>query len=106
AKLARMGVAVSADEIITSPQATAEYLSQHEADARIYVVGSPSLGAELRARSLVVVGPDEVATANCVVVGGIVGYLTYEHLAGAGRTEPGPAELGSADAPSTGVASA
>ena len=83
AKLARMGVAVSADEIITSPQATSAYLAHHVADARIYVVGSPSLATELRARSLTVVSPDEVATANCVVVGGIVGYLTYEHLANA-----------------------
>ncbi len=81
AKLARMGVAVTADEIITSPQATAAYLAQHVADARIYVVGSPSLTAELRARSLTVVQPNEESTANCVVVGGIVGYLTYQNLA-------------------------
>ena len=81
AKLAKHGVSVTHDEILTTPQASAHYLSIHKPDARIYVVGSPSLASELRATGLIVVSEAEAQTANCVVMGGIVGHLTYEKLA-------------------------
>jgi 4-nitrophenyl phosphatase len=80
-KFASMGVSVTADEILTSPQATAQFLAQHAPEARIYVVGSPSLAMELRAKQLVVVAPEAAQTADCVVVGGIVGHITYDDLA-------------------------
>lgn len=81
AKLAKYGVNAAPAEVLTSPQATAHYLAAHNPDARIYVVGSPSLAAELRAKGLTVVSEAEAQTANCVVMGGIVGHVTYEKLA-------------------------
>jgi 4-nitrophenyl phosphatase len=87
AKLAKLGVAVRLDEILTSPQATAVYLAGHDAQRgtraplKIYVVGSASLATELQAQGLHVVAHTAAPSANCVVVGGIVGNLTYENLA-------------------------
>ena len=81
AKLAKLGAQVQLDEILTSPQATAIYLAAHAPQARIYVVGSPSLAAELRAKRLLVVAEEDAPTANCVVMGGIVGHITYAKMA-------------------------
>jgi 4-nitrophenyl phosphatase len=81
AKLASLGVQVALEEILTSPQATANYLVAHNPMSRIYVVGSPSLKAELRSKNLTVVAEEEAQTANCVVMGGIVGNLTYANMA-------------------------
>ncbi len=80
-KLAALGAQVGLDEILTSPQATANYMAAHVPQARIYVVGSPSLKAELQAKGLTVVAEEEATTANCVVMGGIVGNLTYANMA-------------------------
>jgi 4-nitrophenyl phosphatase len=80
-KLAALGAQVALDEILTSPQATATYLAMHSPGARIYVVGSLSLSVELRAKDLTVVAEDDAQTANCVVMGGIVGNLTYTNMA-------------------------
>ena len=80
-KLAALGAQVGLDEILTSPQATANYMAARMPHARIYVVGSPSLMAELRAKNLTVVDEADAQTANCVVMGGIVGNLTYANIA-------------------------
>ncbi len=78
AKLAKFGVTVGLDEILTSPQATALYLSQHAPSARVFYIGEPGLGEELRAKDLSVVN-DAPQTATHVVVG-IDRTLTYTKL--------------------------
>ncbi len=78
AKLAKFGVAVELDEILTSPQATALYLSHHAPDARVYYIGEPGLAEELRAKGLHIVNNDP-STATHVVVG-IDRGLTYDKL--------------------------
>jgi 4-nitrophenyl phosphatase len=78
-KLAGMGVRVDLDEVLTSPQATALYLSQHSPDARIYMIGEPGLRTELEARGLHVVNDGDAGGATHVVVG-IDRALTYAKL--------------------------
>ena len=84
-KLAALGAHLSADEILTSSQATAGYIAETAPDARVYVVGSPSIGVELRAKGLRVLEDFEASSATHsvthVVMGGIVGHLTYDKLA-------------------------
>lgn len=48
-KLARMGLEVPADRIITSGEATALYLATRTTHRRLFVLGTPSLEAEFRA---------------------------------------------------------
>ncbi len=78
AKLVKFGANVALDEILTSPQATALYLSQHAPTARVFYIGEPGLGEELQARGLSVVN-DAPETATHVVVG-IDRTLTYAKL--------------------------
>jgi HAD superfamily hydrolase (TIGR01450 family) len=47
-KLAKLGIAATEDDFITSSQATAYYLKLHHAGARLYVCGTNSLKEELR----------------------------------------------------------
>jgi arabinose operon protein AraL len=54
AKLSRLGIPASADEVITSGYVLGTYLSQHFPDLVYYVVGEENLKAELRAFGLVV----------------------------------------------------
>jgi 4-nitrophenyl phosphatase len=79
-KLRKMGVEVSLDEILTSPQATATYLSSRSPNARVFVIGEEGLKIELRAKDLYVVEDGETQTATHVVVG-IDTSLTYAKLA-------------------------
>jgi len=46
-KLADLGISVSADGVFTSGEATAIYLNKQKPDARLYVVGTPSLEMEI-----------------------------------------------------------
>lgn len=46
AKLQRLGLAIDAEKIFTSGEATARYLSKQKPDARVYLVGTPALAAE------------------------------------------------------------
>ena len=52
AKLTRLGITASADEVITSGYVLGTYLSQHFPDLAYYVVGEENLKAELRAFGL------------------------------------------------------
>jgi 4-nitrophenyl phosphatase len=79
-KLAGMGVAVALEEVLTSPQATALYLSRHAPGARVYMIGEPGLRVELEARGLRVVNDGDAQSATHVVVG-IDRTLTYAKLA-------------------------
>ncbi|HEY3290524.1 MAG TPA: HAD-IIA family hydrolase [Anaerolineae bacterium] len=78
-KLAGFNTPINHAEILTSPQATAMYLSQHAPDARIYTIGEPGLTSELRERGLTVVPQDQPAGATHVVVGWDLN-LTYAKL--------------------------
>lgn len=80
AKLAGMGVTVALDEILTSPQATAAYLSAHAPDARVFIIGEPGLKTELTARNLSVVNDTDAQVAATHVVVGIDRTLTYAKL--------------------------
>jgi 4-nitrophenyl phosphatase len=80
AKLAKMGVSVALDEILTSPQATAAYLSAHTPDARVFIIGEPGLRVELEARGLRVVNDSAEQAAATHVVVGIDRTLTYAKL--------------------------
>jgi 4-nitrophenyl phosphatase len=78
AKLAKFGVQVELDEILTSPQATALYLAHHAPDARVFYIGEPGLAEELHAKEIRTVN-DAPTTATHVVVG-IDRTLTYDKL--------------------------
>ncbi len=78
-KLARMGVRVSLDEVLTSPQATAAWLAAHHADARVFIIGEKGLQGELEARGLRVINDGDTSSATHVVVG-IDHTLTYAKL--------------------------
>lgn len=78
-RLAKFGVRVEREEIMTSPQATAMYLAQHAPDSRIYVVGEPGLTEELQEKGLTVV-KDGLAEAATHVVVGLDRTLTYQKL--------------------------
>ena len=52
-KLARLGLPVSRDKILTSGEATAMHVQHQKSGARVYVVGTEALENELRARGLV-----------------------------------------------------
>jgi len=87
AKLARMGVRVALEEVLTSPQATAAWLAAHAPGARVYMIGENGLRTELEARGSIVVNDDKVSEkssgpafdATHVVVG-IDRQLTYAKL--------------------------
>jgi len=74
-KLAGMGLAVRAEQIVTSGEATALYLTTCTPHRRVYVVGTRSLERELRAAGLV------LADSNVdAVVLGFDTTLTYAKL--------------------------
>lgn len=84
-KLARFGVPVTPEQVITSPVATVGYLQQHyPAGTTIYAVGEIGLTQTLSDAGYTVIGPDEVKAGQTapVVVGGLVRQsLSYELLA-------------------------
>lgn len=57
-KFKRFGVVVSAEEIITSPQATASYLRRVAPDARVFMVGEQGLRRELEGAGIHVVNDE------------------------------------------------
>ena len=74
-KLARLGIDTSEEMIFTSGEATAIYIHKQKPDARLYVVGTPPLEAEMRGHGfqLVEENPDYA----------ILGFdttLTYQKL--------------------------
>ena len=76
-KLARLGIAATEEDFITSSQATAYYLKQHHAGARLYVCGTRSLIAELEKEGFTVTSAlDEVH----VIVMGFDTELTFQKL--------------------------
>ena len=87
AKLARMGVHVALEEVLTSPQATAAWLAEHAPGARVYMIGENGLRTELEARGSIVVNDEKVSETSSGpafdathVVVGIDRQLTYAKL--------------------------
>lgn len=84
-KLARFGVRILPEQILTSPVATAGYLRQHyPEETKVYVVGEAGLHQALSAAGFEIIGPDEVRAGDgaTVVVGGLTtDSLSYDLLA-------------------------
>ena len=76
-KLARLGIAATYDDFITSSQATAYYLHGNYPDAKLYVCGTKSLRDELAGEGFCVT--DSCDDATCVVIGYDT-ELTYKKL--------------------------
>ncbi|MBN1131137.1 MAG: HAD-IIA family hydrolase [Chitinispirillaceae bacterium] len=76
-KIARLGIPVTMDNVFTSGQATGMYLARRKPGARIFVLGTRSLAAELASYGLV---PCDGAEPVDYVVAGFDTELTYKKL--------------------------
>jgi len=74
-RLGRLGIDVTGEHILTSGDATIEYLQRHTAHRSAYVVGTPGLEADFRAAGFTL----DTRDPDCVVVG-FDTTLTYEKL--------------------------
>ena len=75
-RLREIGIAATAEEVLTASTATAAYLAAHDhlAAARTLVLGSKALHDELAATTLRLIAVDQAETAEIVVVGGHSGF--------------------------------
>jgi len=74
-KIARLGLPISTDKILTSGQATAIYLGRRHPGGRLFVVGTPALELEFQARGFTLTDTEPDA-----VVLGFDTTLTYAKL--------------------------
>ncbi len=91
AKLAKMGVTVSADEILTSSMATASYLASHQASdkQRVFVIGEDGLRKPLLEQGFILTDlyqvnqPEKgiIDQGADIVVSGLDRQLTWDKLA-------------------------
>jgi 4-nitrophenyl phosphatase len=80
AKFTRMGIPVTADDLVLSTYATARYVANEQARARVYMVGAKGLGREIELAGLELV--DDPLQAEYVIVGSAFngkGQLTPEN---------------------------
>lgn len=78
--LSAMGIAVSADELYTSAQASIDYLHQHRPELkRLFILGTPSMISEFEQAGFVSVIDDAADEPDGVVVGFDLS-LTYSRL--------------------------
>jgi 4-nitrophenyl phosphatase len=78
-KLAKFGVSIQAEHVLTSPLATATYLKQElEAGAKVYVVGQEGLQEPMREAGFTVLS--DASEQADVVVAGVDFTLTYDKL--------------------------
>lgn len=80
AKFTRLGIPVTAEDLVLSTYATARYVANEQAGARVYMVGAPGLRRELELAGLHLV--DDPFTAEYVIVGSAFngkGQLTPEN---------------------------
>ena len=66
-KLAKLGIPATEEEFITSSQATAYYLQNHHAGAKLYVCGTESLKTELRSQGFTIT--ENLDEVECIVMG-------------------------------------
>jgi HAD superfamily hydrolase (TIGR01450 family) len=80
AKLDRLGIPATEDDVLTSAAATAVYLARHEdVEGRTaYVIGTEALKDEIRGVGLRVLEGEEVDDPDFVVVGGHGGFDYWE----------------------------
>jgi 4-nitrophenyl phosphatase len=86
-KLAGMGVSVPPEQILTSAEATAAYLSHHYSDGtKVYVVGESGLHQAMANRGFSILPADGFVGAEARAALVVVGFnrqACYEHLASA-----------------------
>jgi len=75
-KLARMGIPVTEDEIVTSGQMAADYIKSRNPKARVFTVGGEGLTSEMKLAGLKLVPPEK---ATHLVVG-MDRNINYEKL--------------------------
>lgn len=83
-KLARFGIEVPPEQIVTSAEATAGYLRQeYEAGTAVYVVGDAGLHQAIAAQGFTIVTPEEArqGAEATAVVAGFSRSATYEIMA-------------------------
>ena len=66
-KLARLGIKATAEDFLTSSQATAWYLKKNYPGKRLYVCGTQSLKAELRENGFEIT--EDTVKTECIVMG-------------------------------------
>ncbi len=76
-KLAKLGIAATREDFITSSQATAYYLQKHHKDQVLYVCGTNSLKQELMDNGFTVT--DDLDKVECIVMG-FDTELTFQKL--------------------------
>lgn len=82
-KLARFNIPVSPNQIVTSAEATADYLrEEYEPGTAVYVVGEPGLHQAMKAHDFTVCGPQDVrdGLVPALVVAGFNRYADYRLL--------------------------
>ena len=82
-KLHHLGIACTEENIASSVNATVNYLNSHKPGARIYLVGTESLKAELLSEGFEIVPLDYRTLDIDYVLVGFDTELTYEKLVGA-----------------------
>lgn len=83
-KLAKMGVSIKSERILTSAETTASYLASiYPQGTAIYVVGTESLQTALKAKGFKIILADEVAAGKQadLVVLGFTPQVVYKELA-------------------------
>jgi len=85
AKLAKMGVSVSADEVLTSSMATAHYLSDQTvaSNTTLFVIGEEGLHQPLKEKGFKIIDSESYSESNTAdfVVCGLDRELTWKKLA-------------------------
>ncbi len=76
-KLERLGISATADDFLTSSQATAFYLKKHHKGAKLYVCGTKSLKKELADQGFTVT--ESLCEVDCIVMGND-SELTFKKL--------------------------
>ncbi len=103
-KLARFGIHVLPEQILTSAETTAVYLSEHyDAGTAVYVVGEKGLHDALIAKEFHIITPEQVknGTTAPLVVAGFNRHVIYNELAmGALLVHKGAAFIGTNPDPS------
>lgn len=76
ARLATIGIPATADDVLTSATATAQFLASrnHLQGRSVLVIGSPALHEEIAKAGFALVPPHEARRAEIVVVGGHEGF--------------------------------
>ena len=75
-RLQQIGLPVSQEDLLTAPVATAEYIRQHHAGQRCWVLTKGNTAADFAGIELV----DAQSTADVVVIGGAEELLTYDAM--------------------------